>query len=148
MSGDELPATPGTQLSLRRPTSPLNLTDDASNTSMGKESLDEEDGIFPRGLIKLCAERVKLLFVWLPGNVAMEKRPAGERDMAKKKGEGSPCRVEFSEKRVKLVNDGSEPQRHTYQLQNGGPASVRVRAAIGPDSDPVSQTFPSSILHR
>ena len=57
-----------------------------------------------------------------------------------KKRERSPGRVEFSEERVELVNDGSREQRHSYQLQNRGPGSVRVRAAIGADSDPVSGT--------
>ena len=46
--------------------------------------------------------------------------------------------VEFSSERVDLVNEGREPQRHGYQLQNRGPCSVRVRAAIAADSDPVS----------
>ncbi|CAI8019089.1 Cilia- and flagella-associated protein 47 [Geodia barretti] len=54
-----------------------------------------------------------------------------------KKREKSPCQVEFSEERVELVNDGCQQQRHTYQLQNRGPGSVRVRAAIGADSDHV-----------
>ena len=63
-----------------------------------------------------------------------------------KKREKSPCQVEFSEERVELVNDGCQQQRHTYQLQNRGPGSVRVRAAIGADSDPVST--PSPRLHN
>ena len=63
-----------------------------------------------------------------------------------KKREKSPYQVEFSEERVKLVNDGCQQQRHTYQLQNRGPGSVRVRAAIGADSDPVSR--PSPRLHK
>ena len=63
-----------------------------------------------------------------------------------KKREKSPYQVEFSEERVKLVNDGCQQQRHTYQLQNRGPGSVRVRASIGADSDPVSR--PSPRLHK
>ena len=63
-----------------------------------------------------------------------------------KKREKSPYQVEFSEERVKLVNDGCQQQRHTYQLQNRGPGSVRVRASIGADSDPVST--PSPRLHK
>ena len=63
-----------------------------------------------------------------------------------KKREKSPCQVEFSEEIVELVNDGFQQQRHTYQLQNRGPGSVRVRAAIGADSDPVSR--PSPRVHK
>ena len=62
-----------------------------------------------------------------------------------KQREKSPCQVEFSEERVEVVNDGCQQQRHTYQLQNRGPGSVRVRAAIGADSDPVSTLIPGSI---
>ena len=57
-----------------------------------------------------------------------------------KKREQPPCLVEFSEERVELVNDGSERQRHVYQLQNRGPGSVRLRAAVAADSDPVSRS--------
>ena len=63
-----------------------------------------------------------------------------------KKRERSPCQVEFCEERVELVNDGCQQQTHTYQLQNRGPGSVRVRGAIRADSDPVST--PSSWLHN
>ncbi|CAI8005307.1 hypothetical protein GBAR_LOCUS4137, partial [Geodia barretti] len=72
--------------------------------------------------------------VWLLSDVAIE---SGLRQVSMKKREKSPCQVEFSEERVELVNDGCQQQRHTYQLQNRGPGSVRVRAAIGADSDPV-----------
>ena len=81
--------------------------------------------------------------VWLLSDVAIESRL---RQVSMKKREKSPCQVEFSEERVELVNDGCQQQTHTYQLQNRGPGSVRVRAAIGADSDPVST--PSSRLHN
>lgn len=45
--------------------------------------------------------------------------------------------VEFSTSQIELVNDGSEQQRQVYQLQNRSPSSLRVRAAIAKDSDPV-----------
>jgi hypothetical protein len=61
---------------------------------------------------------------------------SGLRQVSMKRAK-SPCQVDFSEERVELVNDGCQQQRHTYQLQNRGPGSVRVRAAIGADSDPV-----------
>ena len=48
------------------------------------------------------------------------------------------CLVEFSTSQIELVNDESERQRHSYQLQNRGPNSLRVRAAIAAESDPVS----------
>lgn len=47
--------------------------------------------------------------------------------------------VEFSTSRIELVNDGSERQRQVYQLQNRSPSSLRVRAAIAKDSDPVKK---------
>ena len=79
--------------------------------------------------------------VSLLSDVAIEKA-----EVSMKKREKSPCQLEFSEERVELVNDGCQKQRHTYQLQNRGPGSVRVRAAIGADSDPVSR--PSPRLHN
>ena len=72
--------------------------------------------------------------VWLLSDVAIE--------VSMKKREKSPCQMEFSEERVELVKDGCQQQRHAYQLQNRGPGSVRVRAAIGADSDPVSTPYP------
>lgn len=45
--------------------------------------------------------------------------------------------VEFSTEGIELVNDGSQRQRQVYQLQNRGPTSLRVRAAIAANSDPV-----------
>ena len=76
-----------------------------------------------------------IVSVWLLSDVAIESG-------SMKKGEKSPCQLEFSEERVELVNDGCQQQRHTYQLQNRGPGSVMVRAAIGADSDPVSRPSP------
>ena len=60
--------------------------------------------------------------------------------MKKREEEERSCVVEFSQERVELVREGSRPQRHVYQLQNRGACSVRVRAAVGSDSDQASVT--------
>ena len=54
--------------------------------------------------------------------------------------------MEFSTHQIELVNDGSERQRRSYQLQNRGPNSLRVRTAIAADSDQVSHGVSSCRL--